>query len=71
MGGEGAGRFGGGLVGGAAGAGVEQGAFLQGAHDGAHALLDGLVPVGLGRVCLGGGAVLGGAARPVVEERGR
>ena len=70
VGGQGAARFGGGLVGGAAGAGVEEGAFLQGADDGAHAFLDGLVPVALGGVRLGGGAVFGGAAGAVVEERG-
>ena len=68
VGGQGAAGFGGGLVGGAAGAGVEQGAFLQGADDGAHAFLDGLVPVALGGVCLGGRAVFGGAAGAVVEQ---
>ena len=70
MGGQGAARLGGGLVGGAAGARVEQGAFLQGADDGAHPFLDGLVPVALGGVGLGGGAVFGGAAGAVVEEGG-
>ncbi len=69
--GRGAAGFGGGLVGGAAGADVEEGAFLQGADEGSHAFLDGLVPVALGGVCLGGGAVVGGAARAVVEQGGR
>ncbi len=70
VGGQGAAGLGGGLVGGAAGAGVEEGAFLQGADDGPHAFLDGLVPVALGGVRLGGGAVFGGAAGAVVEQGG-
>lgn len=70
VGGQGAARFGRGLVGRAARAGVEEGPFLQGTHEGAHAFLQGLVPVALGGVRLGGRAVLGGAAGAVAEQGG-
>ncbi|MGI5426250.1 hypothetical protein [Streptomyces sp. CA-179760] len=70
VGGQGPAGFGGCLVGGAAGADVEECAFLQGTDEGPRAFLDGLVPVALGGVCLGGGAVVGGAAGAVVEQGG-
>ena len=61
--------FGGRLVRGAAGAGVEYGPVLQRADEGAHAFLDGFrPPVGVG-MCLCRLAVVGRAAGGAAEER--
>lgn len=59
------------LVGRSSGAGLQQGAFLQGADDGAHPFLDSRSPLLLGRMGIGCRAVFGGAARGVGEESGR